>query len=199
MPITIHEVLKNIDQEKAKDLIPLVNLFEIEETLNKNILNKIIGNSSETIEVPQLIVEAFNKDIKEVGEDKWLTCIWEAFFDFASGVGKVIGSPLLSKWISWEKSLRYQIAEVRSSKTYEQNYEWDHKSLLGEWRAINDPLAGEKILDEERIKFIDEESKRYSFTIDEIVAYLLKVNLLSRYVKLKKEEGIKILKEVTKL
>ena len=76
---------------------------------------------------------------------------------------------------------------------------WDHGDLIARWRTAQDPMAGERLLDEARMQFIEAGARRYSFGIDELVAYFLKLGLLSRYMRLDREEGLKILEEVTAL
>ena len=60
-------------------------------------------------------------------------------------------------------------------------------------------MTGEHKLDEARCAFLASESTRYSFEIDELVFYLLKLRLLSRYAALDRATALKTLEEVTVL
>jgi hypothetical protein len=78
-----------------------------------------------------------------------------------------------------------------------RNRIWYHDEIIGEWRAAPDPLAAEKVLDQARIRFIDQESHYYSFKIDELVAYFLKLGILARHARLNREAGRKALEEIS--
>ena len=174
----------------------------------------------------QPVVDAFLKDPKEMGEEEWFTELWMAYLVFLKEVGGKIGSALLSGWADFEISLRRQLAAARlnaaaSSVELEDMAssgtavgavppvsdpvdlpgmgDMDHGNLIAEWRDAADPMVGERLLDEARMQFIEAEAKYYSFGIDELVAYFLKLGLLSRYARLNREEGLKILEEVTAL
>jgi hypothetical protein len=212
-PITVEEVLRLIGQERPEDVRILGEAFGFESLLNKTAQVRLLGYSAGDTAgafsldpgLPPFLLDTFLKDPQDVGEDAWLTELWSKHLDFMEGIGKDIGSPLLSRWAQWERSLRQQLARIRRQSEPESQIEegpvgqWDHSALLAEWRAVRDPLAGERLLDEARMKFIDEESRHYSFTIDELVAYFLKLGLLSRHARLSRDEGVKVLEEVTTL
>ena len=162
-----------------------------------------------------------------MGEEAWFTELWMAYLVFLKRIGGKIGSALLSRWADFEISLRRQLADARleaaatsvesedaaSSGTavgavsppvsdpadLPGTGDMDHGNLIAGWRDAADPMAGERLLDEARMQFIEAGAEQYSFGIDELVAYFLKLGLLSRYVRLNREEGLKILEEVTAL
>ncbi len=174
----------------------------------------------------QPVVDAFLKDPREMGEEEWFTDLWMAHLVFLKGASVKIGSALLGRWADFEISLRRQLATARLEMATSVAPEdagvfgtakgdfpaagshaadlpgsdvMDHKDLIAGWRDADDPMAGERLLDEARMQFIEAGVKHYSFGIDELVAYFLKLGLLSRYVRLNREEGLKILEEVTAL
>ncbi len=57
----------------------------------------------------------------------------------------------------------------------------------------------EKILDQSRIEFLRSQSLGYSFSVEELVAYMLELRIHNRYARLSLDEGRKILEEVTAL
>lgn len=214
-PISAGEVLLKIfEQESAKDLKLVAEVFDFEAQLFRAAYVRLLGHTSvgDTVgafsidsQAPPFLVDVFLKDPQEIGEDAWFTELLEQHLNFMEGVGKNIDSPLLIRWTRWERSLRRQLSEARRRSESETHVkasvegEWNHGALIAEWSAASDPLAGERLLDKARMEFIDQESMRYSFTIDELVAYLLKLGLLARHAQMQREEGVKILEEVTTL
>jgi hypothetical protein len=212
-PITIEEVLRIIKDERVEEARILADAFDFEAQLMKAAYLRLLGYSaSDTADsfsfdrtVPPFIDEIFLKDPRVVGEDAWFTELWSEHLDFLEEVGKLVGSPLLWRYAKWERSLRDQLAILRRPPEEEAQAptvsgdKWDHRPLLADWRAAPDPMAGERLLDKARLKFIDEKSQRYSFRIDELTAYFLKLGLLARHARLQREEGLRTLEEVTAL
>jgi hypothetical protein len=140
-------------------------------------------------------------------EDVWLTELWRECFRYLERIGEDIGSSLLVGWAEWESSLREGLMNVRRKSAGVSAAGGEasnlaaarHGGLIAEWAAATDPLAGEWVLDEARIRFIDAGSAGYSFDIDELVAYFLKLGLLLRHAALDREAGAGIIREVTAL
>ena len=215
-PITQEELFRIIAEERSEAARTLAEAFHFAELLMESAQNRLLGfPAADTLGAyslepgaPPILVELFLLDPQEVGEDFWLTELWREYFSFLENIGQSIGSSLLVRWTQWESSLREQLMEVRRQSagtaaggepTPDTAAAWDHGALIAEWRKAHDPMAGERLLDEARIHFIEAESAHYSFGIDELVAYFLKLGLLLRHAGLNREAGIEILEEVTAL
>lgn len=211
-PVDVGEVLRIIEQERVTDARLLAESFNFQAQLMQAATLKLLGYSagdtSGTYSLgpnsPPLLIELFLRDPQEVGEDVWFTELWMEHLGFFDSVGKTLGSSLLRRWANWEKSLRRQLLSARTSSADASHKQLtpdthDHRELVTEWRAASDPMIGERILDQARMDFIEAESRKYSFSIDELAAYFLKLSLLTRHAQLDRQEGIKILEEVTTL
>lgn len=223
-PITIEEILGIIKEDPIEEASAVADIFEFEAGLLQAVRDKFLADSwnggldSPFATLSQPVVDAFLKDPREMGEEAWFTELWMAHLVFLKGAGAKIGSALLVRWADFEISLRGQLVAARLEATASVEPEdaassgtasdaadlpgtgdMDHGDLIAGWRDAADPMAGERLLDEARMQFIEAEAKYYSFGIDELVAYFLKLGLLSRYVRLNREEGLKILEEVTAL
>lgn len=212
-PIDMAELLRIVDQERISDARLLAESFNFQAQLMQAATIKLLGYSSGDTagtysfgaNSPPVVIDLFLRDPQEIGEDIWLTQLWIEYLDFFDSVGKTLGSSLLSRWASWEKSLRSQLLAARTGAGLDARHKdlalgpHDHRELIAEWRAASDPMIGEKILDQARMDFIERESRRYSFGIDELAAYFLKLSLLNRHAQMDRQEGIKILEEVTAL
>jgi hypothetical protein len=212
-PIDMAEVLRIMDQERISDARLLAESFNFQAQLMQAATIKLLGYSSGDTSgtysfgpnSPPVLIDLFLRDPQEIGEDVWMTELWIEYLDFFDSVGKTLGSSLLCRWANWEKSLRSQLLAARSASGPDAGHKdaalgpHDHRELIAEWRAAQDPMVGEKILDQARMDFIEAESRRYSFSIDELAAYFLKLSLLTRHAQMDRQEGIKILEEVTAL
>ncbi len=212
-PITMQEVLERMRREANEKVRFLAEALDSEakliQTAHMRLLNPTPGDTVGALSIdpkaPPLIVGLLVEDPDEVGEDKWLTRLWSAHLDFLEGVGKTVNSPLLCLWAGWERSLCLQLARVRrASVSVPQNpgprvIDWDHTPLVEQWRTASDPMAGEWILDQARMDFIHTHTPHYSFTVDELAAYWLKLGVLTRHARLSREAGWKVLKEVSTL
>ena len=90
--------------------------------------------------------------------------------------------------LAWEREIPSRESDRRAS---------DHRALIEAWKTAANPMIGERLLDEARWRFIEEEIKAYSFECDEFTAYVLKLRLLTRYASFDRAGGLKILEEVT--
>ncbi len=215
-PITTEELFRIIREERSEPARTLAEAFNFAALLMEAAENRLLGYpGADTLgaysiepEAPPILVELFLLDPQEIGEDLWFTELWREYFGFLETIGQSIGSSLLVRWTHWESALREQLMQVRrqaigtfagSETAKDTAATWDHSALIAEWRKTSDPMVGERLLDEARIGFIETESAHYSFGIDELVAYFLKLSLLLRHAGLNREAGIKILEEVTAL
>jgi hypothetical protein len=71
--------------------------------------------------------------------------------------------------------------------------------LIEAWKATADPMAAEKLLDQSRVDYLRSFAGNYTFTIEELIAYMLELRIHNRYARLSPEQGRKILEEVTAL
>lgn len=213
-PVTMEELFRIMQEERSKKVRTLAKALNFATLLRQAAENRVLGCSLADVlgacsiepGAPPVMVDLFLLDPQEVGEDFWLTKLWREYFSLLENIGKSVGSSLLVRWAHWEGSLREQMMEVRrqsagvvadGESVRGRATAWDHGGIIAGWRKTADPLAGERLLDEARIGFIEAESPRYSFGIDELAAYFLKLGLLLRHAALNREAGIRILEEVT--
>lgn len=174
--------------------------------------------------LPPALAAMFGEAAAGQAEDIWLTEVMDRFYRHVAERGRSLGSPLLTQWAAWERALRWQMASTRARNLAEDapvppaggqpggsfcqgpvapptdqglDPAIDHTALIQEACLAQDPLAAELVLDEGRVRFLEEQACRYSFRIEELIAYILKLRLLLRHVRLNRAEGIKILQEVT--
>jgi hypothetical protein len=60
-------------------------------------------------------------------------------------------------------------------------------------------MEAERLLDQGRLEFLDREAPRYSFTVDELAAYLLKLRLLERQRRQDPARGRELLRQAATL
>jgi hypothetical protein len=60
-------------------------------------------------------------------------------------------------------------------------------------------MEAEELLERARLDFLERENPRYSFSVDELVAYLLKLRLLERHRRMDPEKGRALLRGVAAL
>ncbi len=119
---------------------------------------------------------------------------WEVYYYYAWRIASARPQSLLAGWIGYEVALRnaltarrakvlglnesdYTIAEDLAS---EQNF----TATLNEWASAADPLAGLKVLDTARWAYLEQNDNWFSFDDDELVAYALKLMLITRWRRL---------------
>ncbi|NLI77936.1 MAG: DUF2764 family protein [Candidatus Riflebacteria bacterium] len=174
--------------------------------------------------LPPTLAAMFGEAAADQTEEVWLTEVMDRFYRHVAERGRSLGSPLLTLWAGWERALRWQMAATRARNLAEEapvpsgggqpggsfcqgpvapppdqglDPAIDHTALIQEACMAQDPLAAELVLDEGRARFLEEQAVRYSFRIEELIAYILKLRLLLRHARLNRAEGIKILQEVT--
>lgn len=197
------DIQRLVSTQDSKGVVETVRLLVMEEQLHELTLRKLQNPQTSLAaayeEFPDSVRTALNHPNSATDEDLWLTEIWSQFFQHALALGQMISSGLLTRWATWEADLRRQFVMFRLSQTSDATFEFDHQRLIESWKAAENPMVGERLLDEARWSFIEQESRQYSFELDECIAYLLKLRLLVRYEKLDRALGVKILEEVTKL
>lgn len=125
---------------------------------------------------------------------------WDAYFHYAANIGSC-SCKLLSQWVSYEVTLRNQIARVRAqslglevdSYTIAESLDDEHENfsaLIEEWSAamVKSPLAAQRVLDTARWEWLNDRDAYFSFEIDELVVYAAKLMLARRWFRLREAE-----------
>jgi len=206
-------VLAAVRAEEDPTLAVLADCFAVEPALRAMMKSRLVGHVSEPpIELMALLPDSLKDEISiwPAGDDEvaWHESVCFAWFRYMHLTGHRVNSRLLQRWSAWEMTLAIHLADIRdTSETAPEKVRqlppdaplYDYAALVAEWKNTADPMAGEHWLDEARFAFLAEESTRYSFELDELVSYLLKLRLLSRYAGLDRGAALKILEEVTAL
>lgn len=125
--------------------------------------------------------------------------ILETYFRQVSELGHRRRCPLLREWVSYEVGLRNALVRARAKAlgldasgyvvaedlaTGEEMYE----GVIGEWSSAPDPLAGLRVLDRARWAWLKRHERWYSFDVDELVAYAVRLMLVCRWERIRKAE-----------
>jgi len=218
-PLTLAEVLSRLRQQGGADLELLAGLLEAESLL-REALDEWIVNPPGSRVVPGVLpppLRALFDDELVAGmtEEAWVGTVRQAYLDLLCAAGHRLGSRLLSRWSGWEGSLRLNVAQRRArlrgdrdeptqGPTSEADPELE--AALSAWGAarsrgadvdrLGAAMEAEVALDAARLAFLTRESPRYSFAMDELVAYLLHLRLLERHQRLDPQRGRALLKAV---
>ncbi len=119
---------------------------------------------------------------------------WEAYYYHAWGIASAKPQSLLAGWIGFEVALRNALTARRAKAlglneadyTIAEDLASQHNftATLNEWAAAADPLAGLKVLDVARWTYLNQNDNWFSFDDDELVAYALKLMLITRWRRL---------------
>jgi len=218
LPMTMAEALARLRQQGEGDLGILADALEAEQSLRES-LDEWVANppGSRTVPaaLPPPLASLFDEtSIAETSADAWVGSVWQAYLDLLAGVGRSIGSSLLPRWSAWEASLRRRLARLRSGLREDRPFlgreageddGFRQDAILAEWTAARErggagmgltaAMEAEEILDGRRLDFLDEESPRYAFTVDELVAFFLKLRLLERRQRLDPGKGRALLRQ----
>jgi len=148
-------------------------------------------------------------------EEAWGGSVRQAYLDLLSESGHRLGSHLLTRWSEWEGSLRLNLAQRRARLRGDRDEPgqgllpeddsgleaaltaWSAtRSRGGDAERLGATMEAEMSLDAARLDFLERESLRYSFAMDELVAYLLQLRLLERHQRLDPQRGRTLLKAV---
>lgn len=191
----------------------LAECFTVEPVLRRMQKSRLVAHLPEPpAELMDLLPDCIRERVavwpSREEEVAWHENVCFAWFEFMHRTGHTAGSRLLQRWSAWEMTLAVYLANARDTAESAPVKErpvsseapaFDYAALVAEWHNAADPMIGEHKLDEARFAFLASESTRYSFEIDELVLYLLKLRLLSRYAALDRGAALKILEEVTVL
>ena len=213
---SIEEAYRIIRDEDNSKLNYLVDLLSVEEEIAKCGLQYFVQENKTyeaelSVELPENFINIFNS-YKDKSEAEWMTSVYEAWFDLVVSTGESTGAKFIREWAKWESSLRINLMFDRLKRAgveFEPDsltpdfmkfgFEYDTTPIIDEYRKISEPMKAEKALDQARLDFIRNSAISYSFSADELVAYILELRIYARYARLSPELGRKILQEVTAL
>ncbi len=106
-------------------------------------------------------------------------------------------SAVLSGYYRWEKTLRNELVRLRAQKLKRQpdpwfregEPEWDAQRTASQVFASDNPLEAEVLLEKERWRFICQLETNQFFNLEFLAAYALKLQILDRLGRFKKELG----------
>jgi hypothetical protein len=121
--------------------------------------------------------------------------VWAVYFRRVAEIAGQRGCGFLAAWTTHEVALRNALATERARAlgldadgylVVPELGETDasFETLLSEWGAARDPLAGLRVLDRARWTWLDEHDRWYSFADDELAAYAVRLMLLHRWHRL---------------
>ncbi len=121
----------------------------------------------------------------------------QRYYRYAAELARSRRSELLSAWTRFEVSLRNSLATNRARALGLDAAPYlvvpelaeadpDTETIVQQCRASTDPFASERALDAARYQWLDEHEPYYCFTNDELVAYALRLLLLTRWQRLTK-------------
>ena len=222
LPVTMAEALGRLRQQGERDLERLADALESEaglrDALEEWVLNPQ-GSRAVPAALPPSLAALFEEErVAGTGEDAWIDAVWQAWYDLQAAVGREVGSRLLPRWAAWETALRLRLARSRGlsrsggpaaepPEGREDGFGLD--AVLAAWDAarargrggqgLPAAMEAEEFLEQARLEFLDREAPRYSFAVDELAAYLLKLRLLERRQGLDPEKGRALLREAAAL
>ena len=219
--LSLAEVLILLRQQGGSDLELLAGLLAAESPL-QHALDEWIVNPPGSRVVPGALPPALRALFDEelvagVPEEVWVGVVRQTYLELLSEAGRRLGSDLLPRWSNWERSLRQELARLRAGRGdrdesgHEPQQQLDARLevALAAWSAarsrgqgveeLGAAMAAEAALDVARLAFLAGETPRYSFAMDELVAYLLQLRLLERHLRLDPLRGRALLKEVAAL
>ena len=126
--------------------------------------------------------------------------MWESYFRYVSFIASTYNSEFISKWVSYEVGLRNALVIARAKALALDPQEYvvaddigqaygDFSSLVNEWTAAPDPIAGLKVLDLARWQWLTENDAWFTFDDDELIAYGAKLMLIQRWHRLGQEQN----------
>lgn len=219
-PLTLADALALLRQQGGADLELLAGLLETEPLLRESLDEWIVNPPGSRVvpgALPPPLRALFDERLfADMTEAAWVGAVRQAYLELLSEVGHRLGSDLLPRWSGWEGSLRLSLARQRARGDRGDRDEPAAgpppevdpgvEAALAAWLAamsrgaggerLGAAMAAEVSLDRARLAFLERESPRYSFALDELVAYLLQLSLLERHQRLDRQRGRALLKGV---
>ena len=121
--------------------------------------------------------------------------VWEAYYRHVADVASGCGCRLLAQWVGVEVALRNALARARAQALGLDGEDYvvaddladddaDLTSIVNDWSTARTPLAGLRVLDDARWRWLDENDQWFTFADDELAAYAIRIMLLSRWYRL---------------
>lgn len=217
-PLAHEDALAKIREESDARMLLLADLLDCENEIKKCAAQYYVQGSKDYLpNLSERLPESFQNlfaTYHHCDEAEWLTAVYAAWFELLLELGGATGSELLKNWAKWEYSLRtrLRIERLRSAGQLPADLDSiipefmkelsdlpDHHQLIETARAMSEPMKAEKFLDQARIDYLRRAVVQFSFSVDELVAYMLELRIHQRYASLSPEKGRKLLEEVTRL
>jgi hypothetical protein len=217
-PLVPEDAMAKIREESDEGLLLLADLLDCENEIEKCALNYYVQGSRDYFpNLSERLPESFQElfaTYHQREEADWLTAVYAAWFELLLELGNVTGSGLLKEWAKWEYALRtsLRIERLRAAGRLPADVDAiipefmkelsdlpDQHQLIEAARASSEPMKAEKMLDQARIDYLRRAVAQFSFSVDELVAYMLELRIHQRYARLRPEVGRKLLEEVTSL
>jgi len=217
-PLTMANALVLLRQQGGTDLELLAELLEAESLLREALDEWIVNPTGSRVvpsSLPPPLRALFNEGrMLDLTEETWVGSVRQAYLDLLSESAHRVGGTLLARWSRWEGSMRLNLARHRARLRGDRDEHaegppavdpWLEAALTawsatrsrgGEAERLGAAMEAEIALDAARLSFLERESPRYSFAMDELVAYLLHLRLLERHQQLDQQRGRTLLKEV---
>jgi len=139
------------------------------------------------------VAEAEAKPV--AGED----LLWEAYFRHTAAVAAARRCAFLRDWTAYEVGLRNAVAASRARLLELDVASYlvatdlaadadDFVTVVNDWSTASTPLAGMRILDEARWRWLGDNDAWFTFRDDELAAYAVRLMLLSRWRRLSADE-----------
>ena len=119
-----------------------------------------------------------------------------------------LDQPTLNKWRAFDTALRNELVKVRSSRKKIDPAKYLREDGFTEpaishlaLNAYRNPsiLEGERLLDLERWRFLDELSIGHYFDLDFLIVYALKLLILERWEKIRTADKEQLIEEAIKI
>ena len=221
-PLTLADTLVLLRQQGGADLELLAELLDAEPLLRSSLDEWVVHPPGSRVvpgALPQPLRALFADElVAGMTEEAWVGAVRQAYLELLSEAGRRLGSNLLSRWSGWEGDLSLNLARRRARLLGDRGdaeqgpapeIDPGLEAALSAWSATRSrstdaerlgvALEAEVSLDRARLAFLAGESPRYSFALDELVAYLLQLRLLERHQRLDPKRGRALLEEVATL
>ncbi len=104
---------------------------------------------------------------------------------------------VLTKWVSWEGTLRNEIAKLRADSLdmeaepylYAVESNTEAPGYAGIAYKLDSPLLAEESIDRARWQFLDELESGHYFDLEKLIVYLLRLKILERRTMFTIEKG----------
>ena len=116
-----------------------------------------------------------------------------------------VKQPTLKKWVEYDTALRNELVRLRAARKHLEPAKYLREDIYVDssiphiaLAALRNPsiLEGERFLDLERWKFLDELSMGHYFDLDFLIIYALKLLILERWEAIRSPDKSKLLEDV---